>query len=410
VSAFADGSPAGVFLFLPVMTRQLRIAFAMINCNRRDGGARAVNEVAERLAERHQVHLFARKAEEIDLSRIHWRKMPGIPWPEVADFVTYRLLADLRIRRTSFDIIHSIGVNAGAANVITIQNIQPAKRVFLEDQVASAKVSFARKLTRQLYLKTTTRAESNQYRARVNRRAPLYLPVSRGVERDLRTHYNIGDAPVRIIPNAADTHRFRPATATEKERWRRSNGIGERDTLAVFVGGEWRRKGLDLAIRALGRLPQKGVKLLVLGEDAEQSRFEGIAIEAGVRDRVLFLGFRRDVAEAMAACDVFLFPSWYEAFSLATIEAAACGLPILATKINGAEDFLAPGENGFFIEHDPEQIAAILGSVVGNVGDRARMGINARRVVEQRYTWDRVAKLTEEAYLEYLGEDALQTA
>ena len=78
--------------------RPLRIGFAMINCNRLDGSARAVNEVAERLAERHQVHLFARKVEDLDLSRIQWRKMPGVPWPAVADFVTYYALAEFRIR------------------------------------------------------------------------------------------------------------------------------------------------------------------------------------------------------------------------------------------------------------------------------------------------------------------------
>jgi glycosyltransferase involved in cell wall biosynthesis len=73
----------------------------------------------------------------------------------------------------------------------------------------------------------------------------------------------------------------------------------------------------------------------------------------------------------------------------------------VATKINGTEDFIVPGETGFFIEHDPEQIAEVLSKLVDNATDRARMGANARRVVEQHYTWDRVAKLTEEAYLEY---------
>jgi glycosyltransferase involved in cell wall biosynthesis len=384
------------------MTKRLRIAFAMINCNRRDGGARAVNEVAERLAERHEVHLFARKADDLDLSHIHWRRMPGVSWPEVADFVTYHYLADFRIRRGAFDIIHSIGVNAGAANVITIQNIQPAKRVFLDDQAASEKVSFARKMTRQLYLSVTTRAEARMYCQRTSQKAPLFLPVSRGVERDLLTHYNIGNAPVRIIPNAADTNRFKPSTPEERQHWRQANKIGQSDTIAVFVGGEWRRKGLDLAIRAIGRLPKENVKLLVLGKDAEQSRFQQMAFEAGVGDRLLFLGFRSDVAEAMAASDIFLFPSWYEAFSLATIEAAACGLPILATRINGAEDFVTPGETGFFIEHDPEQIAGVLQPLVKNVTDRIRMGRNARKIVEECYTWDRVAQLTEDAYLEYL--------
>lgn len=382
--------------------RRLRIAFAMINCNRRDGGARAVNEVAERLADRHEVHLFARKAEDLDLSNIRWHQMPGIPWPEIADFVTYRLLADVRIRRQRFDIVHSIGVNAGVANVITIQNIQPAKRVFLAERAAVEKVSFPRKVTRQLYLRVTTWAEADMYGERAGQERPLFLPVSRGVHRDLLAHYNIGKAPVRIIPNAADAARFKPATLAERNHWRTRNGIPENDVIAVFVGGEWRRKGLDLAIQALGRLPQKQVKLLVLGKDAEQVRFEELASEAGMRGRVVFLGFRNDVAEAMAASDIFLFPSWYEAFSLATIEAAACGLPILATKINGAEDFVEPGETGFFIEHDAEQIANVLSPLIENPADRARLGANARKVVEQRYTWDRVAKLTEEAYLEYL--------
>jgi glycosyltransferase involved in cell wall biosynthesis len=382
--------------------KRLRIAFAMINCNRRDGGARAVNEVAERLAQKHEVHLFARKAEDLDLSRIRWRKMPGIPWPEVADFVTYHFLAEFRIRRRAFDIIHSIGANAAAANVITIQNIQPAKRIFLEQQAASEKISLPRKMTRKLYLNVTTRAEASMYVKRADRPVPMFLPVSGGVQRDLVAHYDIGNALVRIIPNAADVNRFKPGTRQQRMEWRRLNGIGENDTVAVFVGGEWRRKGLDLAIQAVGQLSQKDVKLLVLGKDAEQPRFEALAIEAGILERVLFLGFRKDVADAMAASDIFLFPSWYEAFSLATIEAAACGLPIVATKINGAEDFVVPGETGEFIEHDPKQIAGVLERLVISAADRRRMGENSRKVVEQRYTWDRVAQMTETAYFEYL--------
>ena len=242
------------------------------------------------------------------------------------------------------------------------------------------------------------------YRERPNRKPPLFLPVSRGVQRDLLAYYDIGKAPVRIIPNAADTTRFEPCSAEQRKQWRFQNQIPECDVLAVFVGGEWRRKGLDLAIEALGRLPRNNFRLLVLGKDAEQARFEAIASEAGVRERVNFLGFRSDVREAMAASDIFLFPSWYEAFSLATIEAAACGLPILATKINGTEDFVEPGKTGFFIEHDPGQIATVLERLADSEVERKRLGENARREVEQHYTWDRVAKLTEQAYLEYLEE------
>jgi glycosyltransferase involved in cell wall biosynthesis len=385
------------------MGKRLRIAYAMINCNRREGSARAVNEVAERMAKRHEVHLFARRAEDLDLTRIHWERMPGVSWPAVADFLTYHLLAEVRVRRRDFDIIHSIGVNAAAANVITIQNIQPAKRVFLDVQSSSERLGLARRVTRRLYLDITTLAEARLYPNRPNHRPPLFLPVSRGAERELRKHYEIGDAPVSIIPNAADTDRFTPLSESERIQWRRSNGLEDDDAVLIFVGGEWRRKGLDLAIQALAKLPEQKTKLLVVGRDSEAPRFQALAGECGVSHRVRFLGFRRDVAAALGASDIFLFPSWYEAFSLATIEAAACSLPVVSSRINGAEDFIIPGQNGFFIEHDPNQIAATLRPLLKDEVTRKKMGRCARQIVERYYTWDRVADLTEKAYFEYLG-------
>jgi acetyltransferase-like isoleucine patch superfamily enzyme len=82
----------------------VKIAFSMINCNRRDGSARAVNEVAERLAGRvHDVHLFARKAKDLDLNKIRWHKVPGPGWPEVANFWTYHVQVNRSIPDRFFD-------------------------------------------------------------------------------------------------------------------------------------------------------------------------------------------------------------------------------------------------------------------------------------------------------------------
>lgn len=385
----------------------LRIAFAMINCNRRDGSARAVNEVAERLARRHDVHLFARKAEEIDLARIRWHRMPGISWPDFADFSSYHLLADLRVRKHEFDIVHSVGNNAVAANVITIQNIQPAKRRFMARVLAEEQTSFARKVAKWLFLEITTLVERRVYTCRPGRQPPLFLPVSRGVERELREHYEIGPAPVRVIPNAADTEVFRPLSKDQRASWRGENGFSADDLVMIFVGGEWGRKGLDLALHALALLQDPCAKLFIAGADADQSRFQRLAQELGIEGQVRFAGFRRDVATVLGASDLFLFPSWYEAFSLATIEAAACSLPVVASRINGAEDFVRPGENGEFIEHDPVHIATVVKQLGANRARLHEMGAQARRDVEANYTWDRVTALTEQAYREYLSSNPL---
>ena len=116
----------------PAKWSALRVAFAMINCNRRDGSARAVNETAERLAARHEVHLFARKVEDLDLEKVRWHRVRGPGWPEIADFASYHATVGRMLNAGSFEIVHSIGCNAPRASVITIQNIQPAKRKILQ--------------------------------------------------------------------------------------------------------------------------------------------------------------------------------------------------------------------------------------------------------------------------------------
>ncbi len=374
----------------------------MINCNRRDGSARAVNEVAERLAKRHTVHLFARQAEDLDVGSLRWHRVPGPGWPEVADFASFHVLANRLIDPKAFDIVHSIGCNTLRANVITIQNIQPAKEPLLKRLAGADRVSAGRRFTRWLYLRVTCRAEWHLYTARPSCRVPLFLPVSHGVERELRQHYDIGRATVRIVPNAADTKKFKPLNVEGRQNWRAKNGLAENDITLIFVGGEWARKGLDLAIRAISLIPDNRVKLFVAGDDPGRERFGVLARELGVGERVRFGGFRSDIPTALGASDAFLFPSWYEAFSLATIEAAACGLPVFATKINGAEDFIQPGINGQFIQPTPEAIADVLRDALKNAASLRAMGESGRSLVTRFYTWDRVALATEEAYRDYL--------
>jgi UDP-glucose:(heptosyl)LPS alpha-1,3-glucosyltransferase len=371
----------------------------MINCNRRDGSARAVCEVVERLADcGHELHVFARKVEDLDLEKICWHRVPGPGWPEVADFWSYHQLANRMLRNNNFDIVHSIGCNTLMANVITIQNIQPAKQKILREFRSVENISPLRKFTRWLYLKTTAAAEKKLY---TNARRKIFLPVSRGVEAELRSHYNIGTQPVKIIPNAADCEVFHPISSADRVAWRRSFGIGAGEPLAIFSGGEWARKGLDLAISAVGMTPE--LKLFVAGEDVDRARFEKQAAREAP-GRIIFGGFCKDVARVMASGDLFLFPSRYEAFSLATIEAAACGLPIIASRINGTEDFIQEGVNGQFLPFDAERIAGILRALLKEPQRLQSMGACARKSVLENYTWDEVANRTEKAYQRLLGK------
>lgn len=390
------------FLKYSNLQSSMKIAYAMINCNRRDGSARAVNEVAERLAKKHDVHLYARKAEDLDLSWISWHRVPGVNWAEVIDFGSYYLEVNRRVRPGQYDIVHSIGCNTQRGNVITIQNIQPAKKQILDRLGRAENVSPARRLTRWMYLNATCAAEKRLYQHQAGRKAPMFLPVSRGVASELQKHYDIGPAKVRIVPNAADTVRFKLLGEEARKAWRTKNNVPQDRIVAIFAGGEWARKGLDFAIQAMGHLKDVPLTLYVAGDDPDRDRFSQMARDTGSAENIIFGGFRKDMPEALGASDLFLFPSWYEAFSLATIEAAACGLPVVASKINGTEDFITPGENGDFVEHDAENVASVLRRLCSQPQNLKLMGINARQRVEQNYTWDRIAQMTEEAYRESL--------
>lgn len=232
----------------------------------------------------------------------------------------------------------------------------------------------------------------------------MLLPVSTGVAREVTNFYSVPESEMPVIPNAADTERFRPISESKREQIRSSFGLSPEDFVCAFAGGEWRRKGLDLAIHAIARLRNPGVKLLVLGKDVAAGEFEQLCRDLGVNDQIVFAGFQPQVELALASADLFLFPSRYEAFSLATLEAAACGLPVLATRINGTEDLIRPGENGELIDPEPERIAAHLSSFFANRLRCRSMGENARRLVEREYTWDRIAHLTESVYWQVLED------
>ena len=100
------------------------------------------------------------------------------------------------------------------------------------------------------------------------------------------------------------------------------------DLVCLFVGGDWDRKGVAIAIAALADVPGK-VKLWVVGR-GDTERFRHLASTLGVADSVTFFGPRHDTERFYQGADVFVLPTEYETFSLAAYEAAASGLPVVA--------------------------------------------------------------------------------
>ncbi len=209
-------------------------------------------------------------------------------------------------------------------------------------------------------------------------RARIFAGVSSDVADELRDWLPRTRRAVRVLPNGVDTLRFRPQ--------RTSQPVGDVRPRAIFVGGEWERKGLRFAIEGAALA---GWGLVIAGEGDEE-RYAALARSLGCDGGTKFLGPVPKVETAYASADAFVLPSAYETFSLATHEAAACGLPVLATAVGGVRDLIQPGVNGFFITRDAQDVARALGRLRDR-STRERMGVAARRSALE---YDRASMVT----------------
>jgi len=232
-------------------------------------------------------------------------------------------------------------------------------------------------------------------------RYAVYVAVSQRIAEELKRHHGVPADRIRIIPNGVDTERFRLDPAV-RPAVRREFGLDEATRLMLFVGHEFRRKGLIHVIRALPRLPD--VALLVVGSD-DPGLYRETARQLGVADRVIFAGERRDLPALYVAADVFVLPTAYEAFGLVGLEAMASGIPVLATAVGGIEDYLVDGENGYFIRPDSDDIAAAAQRLFDDDERRRAMAVEARRTAE-RLSWSKIA----ERYVDLATEIATRRA
>jgi glycosyltransferase involved in cell wall biosynthesis len=225
--------------------------------------------------------------------------------------------------------------------------------------------------------------------------------VSDGVAAEVRRHFPTVADRVLTIHNGVDTDAFAPGVRrADASAMRASLEISQEALVVVFVGSEWERKGLAPAICALAQSPEW--TLLVAGS-GERARYDELAERLGVRERMRWLGVTADVQLVYQVADAFVLPSSYETFSLVTFEAAASGLPGLATPVSGVRDLIEDGHNGFLITRDPQLIATRLRQLAADPALRSRLGLAARESA-LRFSAERMVREHHELYERLVGQ------
>jgi UDP-glucose:(heptosyl)LPS alpha-1,3-glucosyltransferase len=250
--------------------------------------------------------------------------------------------------------------------------------------------------------------DRRRFRGHVHRRVVV---LTRAEEDTLVESYGRVAPPVAVISNGVDLEAYRPPTADERHAARAQFHLEDEDRVAVFIGHEFERKGLPIAIDALAHAPT--VLLLVIGgvrgmvDDAREH-----AEKAGVSDRVLFLGEQQQgIQRYLAAADVLVLPSVYESSGLVFLEALASGLPVVATRVGVAPDVVVDGVNGYLVERDPAEVGDRLERIAAQPPEAFAA---AARASVMAYSWSAIARqyldLADEVAAEKAAEAAAQTA
>ncbi len=200
-----------------------------------------------------------------------------------------------------------------------------------------------------------------------------------------------------VVPCGVDVRRFSPRGDVAPKTSR---------TRLLSIGRLVPRKGVDDVIRTLASVDAElvvagGPSSARLDNDDEVARLRDVAAQAGVSDRVAFVGQvpRAQVPALMRSADVVVCTPWYEPFGMVPLEAMACGRPVVASAVGGLVDTVVDGVTGWLVPpRDPRQLADALNALVTDAELRAEFGISGRRRVESRYAWPHVASATAAIY------------
>jgi glycosyltransferase involved in cell wall biosynthesis len=227
-----------------------------------------------------------------------------------------------------------------------------------------------------------------------------YLAVSRDIAAQLERRFRWPAAKIEVVYNAVDPER---AEVPAPPGLRAGLGAAEGSPLVLTAARLDAQKGHPVLFEAAAQVPEAIFALA--GDGPERPSLEALAARLGIAGRIRFLGYRADVPELLAACDVFALPSLYEGSSLALLEAMAARRPVVSSAIGGTDELIEDGRSGLLVAPgDAAALAAALRRLLGDPGLCRTLAAGARERVERDFTRAEMARRVMAVYEELLDD------
>ena len=371
----------------------MKIAIIVEDVNKSAGQERVVAELATRLAARHEVHLFCYTAADVPATVTIRRLRP----PPCRSFMARALwmvtASYLAVRPNQFEVVLSQGGNALNQTFALVHNCLAGRwELTRSDYWRLRRPGPGQRLLRALWYRIVVALERRAVRRCRDGRT---LAVSGELADLLSRAHGVPREGLVVCENGVDHAAFYPNPADPaRPALREQLGLSPDDLLALFLGGLWLEKGATYSVEALVHAGPR-VHLCLAGRD-DPEPFRKLAERLGVADRLHFLPPTDRPWEYYRAADCLVFPGHAEGFGLVAVEAAACGLPVLMTRVGVAERLITDGVSGYLIDRDPAQIAARLDGLAADPELRRSMSA-AAVATSERFSWERQAAEIEAA-------------
>ena len=219
------------------------------------------------------------------------------------------------------------------------------------------------------------------------RKADRIIVVSNENKADVISQYGVPSQKVEAIPNGVDVSRFKPSNCESKN--------------ILFVGRLHERKGIDKLLQSFSEVVKedKEAVLNIVGSGEDEARLKALARKFKLgKKNLTFRGFvpEQQLTRLYEEASIFVLPSYYEGFGIVLIEAMSAGLPLVSVKTGGATEVISDGKNGYLVDY--KSMARGILKILSDDKLRRKMGRESRKIVEKKYTWQKIASDVVDVY------------
>jgi len=361
--------------------KKLHIAFVIKNFTETGGAERYAVELASRIQKKgHKIDLYAKNIDKNLTKGMNIVKISNrLKFSSVLSLYSFAKESSKLLAGKNYDVIHSHDKGC-ESHLSTLHTFSYKKG--LEN------ISFIKRLND---FTLSPRAWLYWHMERKQIQSPWLAAVSKIIKNDIKTWHK-RENNISIITPGVDIEKFSPQKiALKRSDARVSEKINSNEIAVLFVGSEFKRKGLDRLIPAI----DKNMKLFVVGRKERMDHYIHLAEQYNLSDRICFTGLTDNIFKYYALADIVVLPSITEAFGMSVLEGMACGLPVITSSAAGCSSLINSGQNGCVFQNSNE-LSKFLNELSNNE-TRKQMGINARKTAI-RHTWDETARHYEKLY------------